>query len=311
MGGTSNHRVVVTGGKGFLGGFVCEELERRGFAAVDAVDEHDYDLTDAHAAEAMFAELRPRYLIHLAAVVGGIGANKANPGRFSYANSVMGANVLEGARRHRPDKVVVIGTACVYPANASVPTSEEQMFDGFPAEETAPYALAKRNLWMMGAAYRKQYGLSVVYLIPTNIYGPRDHFAKESSHVIPALIRRFVEAREASLPEVVIWGDGSATREFIYVEDAARGIVAALEKYDAPEPVNLGSGREVPIIVLAETIRELSGYGGRLAWDPTKPTGVPRRSLDVERARLAFGFSATTELRTGLARTIEWYEARR
>jgi GDP-L-fucose synthase len=302
--------VVVTGGKGFLGRFVTAELERRGFS-VHALGSSDYDLTCPYETAQMFRDIEPRLLIHLAAAVGGIGANRLKPGWFSYANTMMGANVLEGGRRHHLDKVVVIGTICVYPRDATVPTPESEMFDGFPANDTAPYGIAKRNLWMMGWAYREQYGLRTIYLIPTNLYGPQDHFEEERSHVIPALIRRFIEAREDGTPAVTIWGDGSATREFLYVEDAARGIVDALEGYDEPSVVNLGSGREVSIRKLAEAIRDLTGYVGAIKWDPTKPVGAPRRSLDVKLARRKFGFSARMELGEGLARTVAWYETQR
>jgi GDP-L-fucose synthase len=278
---------------------------------VTALGAQDHDLTRAEAADAMYREHRPQAVIHLAAAVGGIGANREHPGWFSYANTMMGANVLEGARLHGVGKVVVIGTVCVYPARAPVPTSESEMFAGFPAEDTAPYGVAKRNVWMMGVAYRRQYGLPVVFLIPTNLYGPRDHFEEHRSHVIPALIRRFVEAREQNLPRVVVWGDGTATREFLYVDDAARAIADALERYDRPEPLNLGTGEEVSIRELAERIRRLTGYSGDLVWDADKPSGAPRRSLSVERLRRELGFRAETDLETGLARTIDWFCAQR
>ncbi len=300
--------IIVTGGKGFLGRFVVEELVRRGYDNVTALGSSDCDLVDPAATDGLFSRVRPASVIHLAAAVGGIGANKENPGWYSYANTLMGANVLEGARRHGTAKVVTIGTICVYPGDAPVPTPEGTMFAGFPAEDTAPYGIAKRNVWMMGAAYRKQYGLNAVFLIPTNLYGPYDHFEESRSHVIPALIRRFIDAREQDDPEVVIWGDGSATREFLYVSDAAVGIVDALERYDAPDPVNLGTGYEVSIKALAEKIREYSGYAGRLSWDTTKPTGAPRRSLAVERAREQLGFEAQVTLEHGLRQTIDWYE---
>jgi len=302
---------VVTGGRGFLGRFVCDRLRRRGHDRVVPLGSGDYDLVRPEDAERMFAECRPTVMVHLAAAVGGIGANRANPGWFSYANTMMGANVLEGARRHGVRKLVVIGTVCVYPADAPVPTPESAMFAGFPAGDTAPYGIAKRNVWAMGWAYRKQYGSNVVFLIPTNLYGPHDHFEEERSHVIPALIRRMIEARERNDPEVAVWGDGTATREFLYVEDAARGIVDALERYDEAAPVNLGSGREVSIRDLAEAVRNVVGFRGEVVFDASKPTGAPRRSLDVARAREAFGFSATTSLADGLAATVAWYESER
>jgi GDP-L-fucose synthase len=304
-------RIVVTGGKGFLGRHVVEELRRRGHGSIVALGSADFDLTRAEAAQAMYREHRPATVIHLAAAVGGIGANRDNPGWFSFANTMMGAHVLEGARETSVRKVLVIGTICVYPANAPVPTPEAAMFDGFPADDTAPYGIAKRNLWMMGVAYRRQYGLNTVFLIPTNLYGPHDHFEEHRSHVIPALIRRCIEAREAARSEVVIWGDGTATREFLYVEDAARGIVDALERYESPEPLNLGSGREVAIRELAEMVRTLTRYPGRLTWDASRPGGAPRRSLDVERARRELGFAAATDLARGLERTVAWYERER
>ena len=301
--------IAVTGGRGFLGGFVTAELAARGYTDVAPLGSRDFDLVDPHACERFFGERRPDTVIHLAAAVGGIGANKDNPGLFSYANTLMGANVFECARKFGASKVVTIGTICVYPANAPVPTPESAMFDGFPAQDTAPYGLAKRNVWMMGTAYRRQYGLNAVFLIPTNLYGPRDHFDEARSHVIPALIRRFIEAREKGLSEVVIWGDGSATREFLYAADAARGIVDAMERYDSTEPVNLGTGREISIKALAEEIKLQTRYDGRLVWDTDKPTGAPRRSLAVERARQAFGFRAEMAFDEGLRRTIEWYES--
>ncbi len=303
--------VAVTGGRGFLGRFVIEELRSRGYDNLLPLGSADFDLVDPRATDEFFAEHRPQAVIHLAAAVGGIGANKENPGWFSYANTLMGANVLECARKYEARKVVTIGTICVYPGDAPVPTPESAMFEGFPAFDTAPYGIAKRNVWMMGAAYQRQYGLNAVFLIPTNLYGPHDHFDEAKSHVIPALIRRFIEARENGTPEVMIWGDGSATREFLYAADAARGIVDALERYDAPEPVNLGTGNEVSIKTLAEEIKAQTGYEGALTWDTDKPTGAPRRSLAVERAQEAFGFQADTPFKDGLRRTIEWYELER
>jgi len=302
--------VVVTGGRGFLGRFVVGELERRGMQVV-APSRAEYDLTRPERVEALFRDHAPQAVIHAAAAVGGIGANREQPGWFSYANTLMGANVLDGARRHGVAKLVTIGTICVYPADAPVPTPERAMFAGFPAADTAPYGIAKRNLWMMGVAYRRQYGLNAVYLIPTNLYGPEDHFEPERSHVVPALIRRLIEARDAASPEVTIWGDGSATREFLFVEDAARGIAAALERYDGEAPLNLGTGHEVSIRELAETLREQTRYAGRLVFDATKPAGAPRRSLDVTRARAEIGFEAATSLADGLARTVDWYERAR
>jgi len=309
--GLENARVVVTGGKGFLGSYVVEALVERGGAKVLPIDEHDFDLVSWSAVDRMYEEIRPTHVIHLAAAVGGIGANVERPGLFSYANTVMGAHVLEGARLHGVRKVTMIGTICVYPADAPTPIVETAMFQGFPAEATAAYGEAKRNLWVMGAAYRKQYGLDVIYLIPTNLFGPRDHFGESRSHVLPALIRRFEQAREDGLDEVVIWGDGTATREFLFAADAARGIVEATAKYSAAEPVNLGTGQEVTIRGLAEMTARACDFTGRLVFDATRPTGAQRRSLDVRRARETFGFEARVGLEEGLARTVAWYRAHR
>lgn len=302
-----NESIVVTGGKGFLGRFVCGELQRRGYEHVLAIGVDDYDLVSGEACERMYAELKPRAVIHLAAAVGGIGANRDQPGWFAYANTMMGANIVEGARRAELDKLAIIGTVCMYPENAPVPTPESVLFGGYPAPVTAPYGLAKRNLWNMAVSYREQYGLKLAFLIPTNLYGPHDHFEEERSHVIPALIRRFVEAHRENAPEIVIWGDGSATRDFIYVEDAARGVADALERLEQRDPINLGTGREISIRELADMIRDIVGYRGKLVWDPSKPTGAPRRGLDTTAARRALGFSARTDFEHGLRATVEWY----
>lgn len=304
-------RVLVTGGRGFFGAYIVEELEQRGYDRVFAPSRTDCDLTRPDAVEKMFAEYAPTDVVHAAAAVGGIGANISQAGWFSYANTMMAANVVESCRRHGVKKLVSIGTVCVYPSNAPVPTPESAMFDGFPAQDTAAYGIAKRNLFMMGVAYRKQYGLNAVFLIPTNLYGPRDHFDEARSHVVPALIRRALAARESNAPELEVWGDGTATRDLLYVTDAARGVVDALERYDAPEPVNLGTGREVTIRELVETVVSLCRYEGKIRFDPDKPQGAPRRALDARRAREAFGFEAKTTLGEGLAATIEWYQAQR
>lgn len=299
--------VAVTGGRGFLGSHVVDELRRAGYTDVVALGSGDYDLTSSDSTKEMYERVRPVVVIHAAAAVGGIGANTEQPGWFSYANTLMGAHVLEGARIAGVRKVVSIGTICVYPGAASVPTPESAMFDGFPAQDTAAYGVAKRNLWMMGRAYRQQYGLDVAFLIPTNLYGPRDHFAEDRSHVIPALIRRLIAARDGRDAHVVVWGDGSATREFLFVEDAARAVVAALERYELAEPLNLGTGIEVPISELVTTLAEIVQYQGDIVWDAEKPSGAPRRSLDVTRLREELDFVAGTGLSTGLRRTVEWY----
>lgn len=305
-------RVLVTGGRGFLGRHVTEALTARGFAEVTPIGRGDCDLVDPSATRTLFADLRPTAVVHLAAAVGGIGANVEQPGWFSYANTMMGANVLECARATADTtKVVTIGTVCVYPGQAPVPTPETAVFDGYPAPATAPYGEAKRNLLVMGQAYRAQYGLDAVYVIPTNLYGPGDHFAEDRSHVIPALIRRFLEARDAAAPHVEVWGDGSATRDFLYVGDAAAGIADALEQYDEPEPVNLGTGVETSMRELVEVIRHHTGFRGELRWDPSKPTGAPRRSLDIGRARRTFGFAPRVGVDEGIRLTTAWYEGQR
>jgi nucleoside-diphosphate-sugar epimerase len=304
---TTDARVLVTGGRGFLGRYLVEELERRQYRGVLAPGRGECDFTDARSTSRYFEQHRPTHVLHAAAAVGGIGANVAQAGLFSHANTMMAANVIESCRLHDVRKLLSIGTICVYPANAPVPTPESAMFDGFPAADTAPYGIAKRNLWMMGVAYRKQYGLNATFLIPTNLYGPRDHFDEAKSHVVPALIRRALEARAQGTPELSVWGDGTATRDLLYVADAARGMVDALERYDSPEPVNLGTGREVTVRELVETIVRLCGYQGRVLFDASKPQGAPRRALDASRASQSFGFAASTSLEQGLAATIDWY----
>jgi len=274
---------------------------------VPLIDE--WDLTRADDVERLFAETKPELVIHLAAEVGGIGANRANPGRYWYANLIMGANILEQSRLHGVDKLVVIGTICAYPKFTPVPFKEEDLWNGYPEETNAPYGLAKKTLLVGAQAYRDQYGLDAIYLLPVNLYGPGDNFDLESSHVIPAQIRKMVEAIERGEREVVLWGDGSPTREFLYVDDCAEAILLAAERYDGPDPVNLGTGSEISIRELAETIAELTGYEGELVWDTSKPNGQPRRRLDTERAERLFGFHASTPLREGLERTVTWYRA--
>jgi len=307
----ADKRVLVTGGSGFLGRHVVDALGRHGCADVVVVRKAQHDLTHEPDVERLFAETRPHVVIHLAAVVGGIGANRASPGRFFYQNVMMGALTMEHARLAGVEKFVGVGTICAYPKLAPVPFLERDLWNGYPEETNAPYGIAKKMLLVQGQAYRAQYGFDAIHLLPVNLYGPHDNFDPASSHVIPALIRKCLEAVEAGAPDVVCWGTGNATREFLYVEDCAEAIVRATEQYDRPEPVNIGAGFEISIHDLASLIAELTGFTGRLAFDRTKPDGQPRRSLDVTHAREGFGFSATTDFRTGLARTIEWYRAER
>jgi len=302
-------RVLVTGGAGFLGSHLVERLRTGGIEPF-VPRSSDYDLTVVADADRLFADARPELVIHLAAEVGGIGANRANPGRYWYANLMMGAHVLELSRVHGARKVVLTGTICAYPKFAPIPFHEDDLWNGYPEETNAPYGVAKKALLVGGQAYREQYGLDVVYLLPVNLYGPRDNFDLETSHVIPALIRKMVEAQEAGEREIVLWGDGSPTREFLYVDDCAEAIQLAAERYDGADPVNLGTGQEISIRDLAELIAELTGFDGEIVWDTTRPNGQPRRRLDVSRAEELFGFRAHTPLREGLERTIAWYRSR-
>jgi GDP-L-fucose synthase len=295
-------RALVTGGGGFLGSHLVERLEADGHDVV-AARRRDYDLTVATDAARLFADVQPDLVFHLAAEVGGIGANRANPGRYWYANLMMGAHVLEQSRVHEVDKLVIAGTVCSYPKHTPVPFSETDLWDGYPEETNAPYGVAKKAVLVGAQAYREQYGLNAVYLMPANLYGPRDNFDLESSHVIPALIRKMVDSPE----EIVLWGDGTPTREFLYVDDAVEGLLLAAERYDGPEPVNLGTGAEISIGELADLVAEVTGFHGRVTWDSSMPNGQPRRSLDASRAEALFGFHARTELRDGLARTVAWY----
>jgi GDP-L-fucose synthase len=304
-------RVVVTGGAGFLGRAVCERLRREGPAEVFVPRKVNYDLCERPAVQALMREKRPEVVIHLAAVVGGIGANRLHPGKFFYENTLMGVQLMEEARLGGVFKFVGLGTICSYPKFTPVPFKEDELWNGYPEETNAPYGLAKKMLLVQAQAYRQEYGFNAITLLPVNLYGPHDNFDPESSHVIPALIRKAFEARDAGRDFIEAWGTGGASREFLYVDDAADGIVRATLAYDKPEPVNLGSGREITIKELTELVCDVVGFRGKIRWDPTKPDGQPRRCLDTRRAREEFGFSATTPFREGLQKTIAWYEANR
>jgi GDP-L-fucose synthase len=304
-------RIVVTGGAGFLGAAVIDELQRRGAGEIIVPRSSRYDLTDADQTRALFADAKPDLVLHLAARVGGIGANRRQPGTFFRDNMAMGLHVLEEARRARTDKVVIAGTICAYPKFAPVPFREDDLWNGYPEETNAPYGVAKKALLVMAQAYRQEFGSNFVMVFPVNLYGPRDNFDLEDSHVIPAMIRKFIDADLAGKERVDLWGDGSPTREFLYVEDAARGIVDAAQRYDDPDPVNLGAGFEITMRDLALKIAAATGYQGEVRWDASRPNGQPRRMLDVSRAKERFGFTATTSLDEGLAKTIAWYREHR
>jgi GDP-L-fucose synthase len=293
---------VVTGGGGFLGSHLVERLQAEG-QEVFVPRQSEYDLTHEEAVARLFADARPRTVIHLAAEVGGIGANRSNPGRYWYANLMMGAHILEQARVAALEKLVVIGTVCAYPKITPTPFSEDDLWNGYPEETNAPYGVAKKSILVGAQAYREQYGLDAIYLLPANLYGPRDNFHETNAHVIPDLIRKMVSSPE----KVVLWGDGSPTREFLYVDDCVQGIMLAAERYDDPEPVNLGTGVEISIRDLAATVAEVTGFEGTIEWDVSMPNGQPRRRLDASRARERFGFEAQTELHAGLERTVAWY----
>ena len=313
-------RVIVTGGAGFLGSFVVEKLRERGAAEIIVPRTEQYDLVKIQDItrlfdDAMGKDPAPRpsnvMVIHLAALAGGIGANRARPADFFYINLMMGVQLMHESWKRGVDKFVALGTICAYPKYTPVPFKEEHLWDGYPEETNAPYGLAKKMLLVQAQAYREQYGFNAIYPLPVNLYGPRDNFDLETSHVIPAIIRKCIEAQERGEKEIVLWGDGSPTREFLYVEDAAEGILLAAERYDGPEPFNLGSGMEIRIKDLAELIARLTGFEGKIVWDTSKPNGQPRRALDTSRAERFFGFRAQMPFEEGLRRTIEWYKAHR
>ena len=312
-------KVVVTGGAGFLGSFVVEKLRERGCQEIVVPSSREYDLVDMEAVRQLYRDARPDMVLHLAARVGGIGANQSNPGKFFYDNLMMGVQLMEVGRQQRLEKFVAVGTICAYPKFSPVPFLEENLWDGYPEETNAPYGLAKKMLLVQSQAYRQQYGFNSIVLFPVNLYGPRDNFDLETSHVIPAVIRKCLEAqvsnetgkaltsRELSEATIPIWGTGNPTREFLYVEDAAEGILLAAEHYNSSDPVNLGSGEEISIKNLVEKIVKLTAFQGKVLWDPTRPDGQPRRGLDTQKAKRYFGFEASMNLDEGLTRTIDWY----
>jgi GDP-L-fucose synthase len=307
MGFFSNARVLVTGGAGFLGSCVVANLQRKGCGLIYSPRSKDYDLVDNEAVKRLYRDADPSIIIHLAAVVGGIGANRENPGSFFYDNLMMGAQLMEQGRRYGIDKFVAIGTICAYPKFTPVPFKEENLWNGYPEETNAPYGLAKKMLLVQAQAYKQQYGFNAVYLLPVNLYGPGDNFDPSSSHVIPALIKKCVDAVRNGDKHIEVWGTGKATREFLYVEDAAEGIVLATEHCNHSEPVNLGAGFEISILDLVGLIVEITGFKGEVVWDETKPDGQPRRMLDTTRAEKYFGFKAKTSFEVGLKKTIDWY----
>jgi GDP-L-fucose synthase len=303
----STKRICVTGGSGFLGSTLVDSLRQRGCTDIFIPRRRDYDLTTTSGVERLFSDARPQVLFHLAALVGGIGANRDNPGLFFYENAVMGIQLIEYARRFGVEKTIVAGTICSYPKYTPVPFHEDALWDGYPEETNAPYGIAKKALLVQCQAYRQQYGMNAIFLMPVNLYGPRDNFDPHSSHVIPALIRKCLEAKSTGAREIVCWGDGSPTREFLYVADAAEGLALAAERYDGVEPVNLGSGDEISIRDLVQLVAGSCGYSHQIVWDTSKPNGQPRRRLDTSRAELYFGFRAKHSLAEGLATTVAWY----
>jgi GDP-L-fucose synthase len=304
-----NKRVLVTGGRGFLGTHLVAKLKERQPAAVLAPSSAEYDLVREANVIRLYEDFRPDIVIHMAARVGGIGANRANPGKFFYDNLIMGAQIMEFARQTKVEKFVALGTICAYPKFTPIPFKEEDLWNGYPEETNAPYGLAKKMLLVQADSYRRQYGFNAIYLLPVNLYGPGDNFDLHTSHVIPAMIRKCVTAVRESSREIVLWGTGKPTREFLYVEDAAEGVILAAERYDTSEPVNLGSGMEISIRDLATLISRLCNFKGEIVWDTSQPDGQPRRALDVSRAEASFGFRARTKFEDGLRQTIDWYTA--
>ena len=303
----ASKRVLLTGGSGFLGQHLAVRLRERGCRDIIAPRRAEYDLTDESDVRRLFEEQRPNVVVHLAAIVGGIGANRANPGKFLYANAMMGLLMMEHARLSQVEKFVSIGTICAYPKHTPVPFREDDLWNGYPEETNAPYGIAKKMMLVQAQAYRQQYGFNGIYLLPVNLYGPGDHFDLENTHVVPALILKCLGAIERGDAEIVLWGDGTPTREFLFVEDCAEAIVLATERYEGAEPVNVGAGFEISIARLAEMVVGLTGFRGRIVWDTTKPNGQPRRMLETSRAKKYFGFEARTPLEEGLKRTVEWY----
>jgi GDP-L-fucose synthase len=300
-------RIVVTGGAGFLGSHLVEKLQQREPAEIFVPRSANYDLVEQAAVDALYRDTRPDIVFHLAAKVGGIAANQNNPGRYFYDNMAMGLHIVEQGRLHGITKIVLTGTICAYPKFTPVPFKEEDLWNGYPEETNAPYGVAKKALLVMADAYRQQYGSNIVVALPVNLYGPRDNFDLETSHVFPALIRKCIDAVDSGRNEVPVWGDGTPTREFLYVEDCAEGLIRMAERHDTSEPINLGSGRETSIRELTEMIGEACGFGGRFVWQPDRPNGQPRRALDVTRAKEKLGFVASTPLEEGLRRTVAWY----
>lgn len=303
-----SHSILVTGGAGFLGQVVVRKLRERGFDNIVVPRSKEYDLRKEENVRRLYDMAKPTIVIHLAAVVGGIGANRDNPGKFFYDNAIMGMLLMEQARLYGVKKFIAVGTICAYPKITPVPFKEENLWGGYPEETNAPYGLAKKMMLVQAQAYRQQYGFNAIYLLPVNLYGPGDNIDPSSSHVIPALIKKCVDAKRSGQKEIVVWGDGSATREFLYVDDAAEGIVLAMEKYNDPDPVNIGAGFEISIKELVHLIAKVSGFDGKIVWDTSKPNGQPRRMLDTGRAQQRFGFKATTGFEAGLKETVKWYE---
>ncbi|HKS42821.1 MAG TPA: GDP-L-fucose synthase [Blastocatellia bacterium] len=300
-------RVCVTGGAGFLGSYVVEKLQQRDCSSIFVPRSRDYDLRDRSAIRRMYDDARPNLVIHLAAVVGGIGANLQNPGRFFYDNLIMGTHLIDEAKERELEKFVIVGTICSYPKFTPVPFKEDELWKGYPEETNAPYGLAKKMLLVQTQAYRQQYNLNSIYLLPVNLYGPRDNFDLASSHVIPALIKKCVDAKKNNERQITVWGTGTPTREFLHADDCAEGILLAAERYNKADPVNLGSGREISIKSLVSLITELTGFDGEIVWDTTRPDGQPRRCLDTSRAEKEFGFKSRIDFKTGIRQTIDWY----